>query len=178
MTINEAKAILEANGYMVAETMPVKNGRPRNALVIRFGIISPILYEESLENIKTADQLISIVTDSIDRVPYIDTDNLLTRDNLKKNVVSCVRPLSDDDTIVKYPVDDGTEEYVKLRVGDFASVILKPEHLAMAEVTKEEAIEWGRANLRKTDIPALRAVHCTAADVIYQKADGSKWPLQ
>ncbi len=149
MNLAQAKATLVAKKFEVEDAEVVKNGYVKNAITVGTGRIRPNLYEESVEKIETEEELIEMVSNAIERMPNLDIDEIMSRENAIANVVSCIRHETNDDSIVKFPVMGDLEEYFRLQIGDEMSIVLKKEHLDVLDASEEEIREWGRANLRK-----------------------------
>lgn len=169
MKLLEAKSILEKAGYEVEERIVLKNGKELPSLSIGSGKVRPTIYESTIENAKTDTALFTFVDNALNRVPEIDISEITSIEYIYQNATSCIRHMTDDDSIVKFPVFDDLEEYIRIIVdnseNETMSIILTQEMAKTLELDINALRERARDNLRqKSTIKSMEEVLFGLAD--------------
>ncbi len=161
MRMNEAKAILEVNGYTVEEKEVRKNGQLKEALTVGDGNIRPSIYRQTLEGIETEEQLLELIRGAMQSAPDVSeiSDMLMDPEYVLENCYSCIRPATDDDKSVTFPVYGGElEEYIRIPVGrseqGSMSTILNQDMMERTGLEYEKVRKAARENLRKRAVVA------------------------
>lgn len=152
MTLGDAKELLVANGYEVETRTVVKNGLEVDALSIGTGTekIRPTIYSKTIENMEDDDEILSYVQKIICDVPEIDVSVMQDKEYIFSHCRSCIRHASDDESIVKWPVED-LEEYLRIDLGDgrngSMSCVVSKALINSLNIDAEELRMYGRRNL-------------------------------
>ncbi len=155
MKLSEAKKVLEDNGYTVEEQEVRKNGQLMNALTIGDGAVRPSIYEKTVENMETKDQLLDLIKNALESTPDMSgiSEKLQDPEYILQNCYSCLRPASDDTKSVSFLVYGGElEEYIRISIGEGAggsmSTILSHDMLRLTGLQCDEVRDVARENLR------------------------------
>lgn len=149
MLFNHASEVLKDNGFSIEITQGIKNGETHTSITIGEGRIRPTIWDYSIENIESEEELIKFAKDAIDHAPVSegDIDNIFTREYIKNNVYSCVRPRKlQTEELTRETVYENIEEYFRVRVKEVGSYIVKVKHLVELGITVPELAEWARKN--------------------------------
>ncbi|MCR4750207.1 MAG: DUF5688 family protein [Lachnospiraceae bacterium] len=152
MKIKKAQLVLNEAGITAELGKTRKNGKEKSCLSIGNGRVRPTVYDESIENIDSNEELIGFVNEIISNAPDVDVEVLTSVDFVKDHVVSCVRHVTDDDTIIKFPVYNDLEEYFRIKIGDTddysMSTVVTTQLLANIGIDADELRSIARHNLR------------------------------
>lgn len=164
MKMNEAKRIMESNGIAVEERMTRKGSCLVEALSIGEGNIKPSIYEKTIENIETEEELMDMVESITGNVPQVNVDMLRNKEYVKEHCISCIRHETDDDSTIKWTAYGDLEEYIRIdlgsdgRVGSMSCVVTE-SLLDQLDMDAEELRSYGRMNLREhASIKGMREV--------------------
>lgn len=153
MTIKEAKEVLVSAGIPAEEGTTVKYGKEKECLLVGEERIKPSIYSEALERIDTPQELIMYAQDVLDNIPDINVNQIISPDFIKENVVSCVRHMTEDESILKFSVYEDLEEYFRVNLGESSegsmSVIVTKNMIETVGLDGDELRSIARENLKK-----------------------------
>lgn len=155
MTLSQKTAnIINAHGIKAEITTVRKGDDIKEGIILGEGIVRPTTYvDESLSAKENAKRILEQYKDM--PIPDFNVDMFSDLDNVKKNIVVCLRrPTSDECTDLKMPYLD-MEMYIRFIIDGSAdgqmSITIKEEHLSLWDISKDElfdiAIDNARANL-------------------------------
>ena len=153
MLFNHASEVLKDNGFSIEITQGIKNGETHTSITIGEGRVRPTIWDFTIEQMESEEELIKVAKNAIDQAPMTegDMDNIFTREYVKNNVYSCVRPRKmQTEELTRETVYDDIEEYFRVRVkevGEYiGSYVVKVKHLQELGITVRELTEWARKN--------------------------------
>lgn len=155
MELKKVKEMLENEGLEVTERTVMKYGEETDALTIGSGNVQPTLYEETVKDLDV-DQVIKLVKDALKGNENMEmhAKNMMDPSFIKKNVIPCLRHITDDDSIVKMTVRGDLEMYFRVVLPKFAgedgigTVIITPEILDTTGISRNEIYEASMKNLK------------------------------
>lgn len=155
MTLSQKTAnIINAHGIKAEITTVRKGDDIKEGITLGEGVVRPTTYvDESLSAKENAKRILEQYENI--PIPDFNADMFSDLDNVKENIVVCLRrPTSDECTDLKMPYLD-MEMYIKFIVDGSAdgqmSITIKEDHLSLWDISKDElfdiAIDNARANL-------------------------------
>lgn len=159
MKKNEFEKIIERKGYRYNEKVVKKNGLHVIGYELEEDLpfpsnIKPMIYDHQLEDLDEAT-LIKMIENAFNAMPEINIDELLTPAYIKKNVITCLRYKTDDNTEVTFPAFEDLEEYFrviisKTETGDIGTTIVTKALLETVGISPRELQLCARDNTRRT----------------------------
>lgn len=155
MTLTQKTAnIINSKNIKATVTTVRKGDDVKEGIALGDGTVKPTVYvDESLTAKENANRIIEQYKNM--PIPDFNADMFSDLDNVKKNVVVCLRrPTSDDCNDLKTPYLD-MEMYIKFVIdskdGEQMFITIKDNHLSLWDITKDElfdiAIDNARQNL-------------------------------
>lgn len=117
MKMKEVKNVLSANGISYEERQIMKGSCMVDALSVGEGSIRPSIYERSVEDIETEDELLSFIERITGYSPSVNINNITDLEFIKDHCISCIRHETNDESIIKWPVYGDLEEYIRIDLG-------------------------------------------------------------
>lgn len=173
MEMRRAMEVLNDAGITAVECTALKNGKEISAIRVGDSKVSPIIYQSALDSIESEAQLISFVSNAIASKPEFDVSEMFTKEYFMEHAISCVRHQTDDEVIVKFPVYEDLEEYIRIQVDtrdeSIGSIVLTKEIATNLGIDFYEIREIARQHLK--EVASIRAMSDVMSEMMGIEAE-------
>lgn len=160
MEMKRAMEVLNDAGIRAVECTTLKNGKEISAIRVGDSHVSPTIYQSVLDSIESEAQLIAFVSNAIENTPEFDVREMFTKEYFMEHAISCIRHQTDDEVILKYPVYEDLEEYIRIQVDtvedSIGSIVLTKEHATNLGIDPYEIREIARQHLK--EVASIRSM--------------------